>query len=112
MENSNTQKGIRTVKNSVCQTGGKKLRTRFVNEDMMAYGEGYSFVMDGATGLGGPESIKGLTPAEWYVQMVAHFLTQQLQDKNKDTKQIVSSAINYATNKIREYERQHDLIIV
>lgn len=109
MEKKDIPKRMRTVKTNICQTGGKKLKNRFVNEDIMTFGDKYSFVMDGATGLGGPESINGWTSAEWYVQLVSKFLVQQLQDESKDIKQIVTNAINYATSKIREYERTHNM---
>lgn len=50
MNNSEKNRGI-------CQSGGKKLKERYVNEDFIKIGQGYSFLMDGATGLGGPEAI-------------------------------------------------------
>lgn len=98
---------IRKVTGKVCQTGGKQLENRFVNEDIIKTGDGYSFLMDGATGLGGPESISGLTVAEWYVRLAANFLSEELKDKQKDIRKIVTDTIQYLTGKIREYEREH-----
>lgn len=102
MNNSEKNRGI-------CQSGGKKLKERYVNEDFIKIGQGYSFLMDGATGLGGPESIDGMTVAEWYVQSVAKFLDNQLQDKDKEIKQIVLETIKNITIKIREYEKENDM---
>ncbi len=109
MENKLEKGNIRTFTTGIKQTGGKKLGNRFVNEDFMARGEGYSFIMDGATGLGGPESICGLTSAEWYVQIVAKFLEEQLQNRNKDTKQIVAEAVEYVTRQVRQYEQENNM---
>ena len=65
--------------------------------------------MDGATGLGGPESIYGLTPAEWYVQMVSKFLERSIQNKDRDIKEIIRDAVCYVTKVIRQYETEHNM---
>jgi len=93
----------------VCQTGGKQLGNRYVNEDTIRYGKGYSFLMDGATGLGGPESINGLTSAEWYIQKMASFLEKELQNKETDLIDIVTKIIELGAGEIRAYEKANSM---
>ena len=94
---------------TLCQSGGKKINQRIINEDIVGTDDGYAFLMDGATGLGGPESINGLSVAEWYVQFVADFLKTELPNKDKDIKLIVTEAIQYATIKIKKYEDDNNI---
>lgn len=100
-------KESQTKVRKICQTGGKQQEERFVNEDIVKIGNGYSILMDGATGLGGPENICGLTSAEWYVQIVSKSLEQNLQNKNRDLKEIIEEAVCCATIAIRQYEAEH-----
>lgn len=93
----------------ICQTGGKKLEKRYVNEDIIRSGDNYILLMDGATGLGGPESINGLTSAEWYVQEAANYIQSLLQNANVETLEIVSKLIEHMTEKIREYEQANNM---
>lgn len=102
-------KESQTKVRKICQTGGKQQGERFINEDIVKIGNGYSILMDGATGLGGPDTICGLTSAEWYVQIVSKSLEENLQNKDRDLKNIIEKAVRCATIAIKQYEVEHHM---
>lgn len=102
-------KESQTKVRKICQTGGKQQGERVINEDIVKTGNGYSILMDGATGLGGPATIYDLTSAEWYVQIVSKSLEQNLQNKDRDLKKIIEEAICCATIAIKQYEVEHNI---
>lgn len=96
-----------------CQTGGKQLegREKLINEDFAYTSEDgkIAILMDGATGLGGPKSINGLTSAEWYVKIVSDYLKIALLDYSEDLKTIIKNAVKVAKKEIKNYEMENGI---
>ena len=107
--------------NTVCQSGGKTINGRLVNEDAFLTFETdndgkkskIAILMDGASGLGrNNEFIKGSTSAEWYVSYMKALLQQLFSTyPNRSIEEIVSAAIKSAKQFVENFEKENNITL-
>lgn len=95
----------------VCRSGGKKHPSSHpINEDYVLINRNYAILMDGATGLGGPDIQSHTTNAEWLTQFAAHYIGHHLDrhfcDHQLQLVDVVAPAIAKVGAKLRTFEQR------
>lgn len=93
------------------------LSTLNYNEDTSFTGDGFAFVLDGATGLNGKNLIDKESDARWYVKQWEIFLKDNITNWDIELKDIIKDGINLIKGKFfsnidsteKEYLRSIDL---
>lgn len=80
------------------------------NEDTVYTSEGFSFVLDGASGLSSSNHIPGVTDVVWYVKWWREFLISELGDTNRDITDILRKGVELISNEYKQVTNDFDSI--